>query len=77
MIHVHILHHDVGIPLRCSLLSSEQEPSIKTEVDMPQNVKRYCCDMKARYKQQSILPESAWPPSVGRKYVELALINQE
>ena len=30
-----------------------------------------------RYKLQSILPESAWPPSVGRKYVELALISQE
>ena len=32
--------------------------------------------MKARYLQQSILPESDWPPSLGGQYIRLALISQ-
>lgn len=32
--------------------------------------------MKTRYLQQSVLPESDWPPSLGGQYVRLVLIGQ-
>ena len=72
-------HCIIGIPLKCnsSLIPlSDRSPS-SAEFDLPDNVQRYCSDVKSRYTLQSVLPESAWPPSVGRKYVELALIDQE
>ena len=48
-----------------------------TESDLPANVRRYCDDKKTRYLQQSILPESDWPPSLGGQYERLVLINQK
>ena len=48
-----------------------------TESDLPANVRRYCDDKKTRYLQQSILPESDWPPSLGGQYARLVLINQK
>ena len=72
-------HCIIGIPLKCNsylIPLSDRSPS-SAEFDLPDNVQRYCSDVKSRYTLQSVLPESAWPPSVGRKYVELALIDQE
>ena len=48
-----------------------------TEFNLPLYVQRYCHDMKTRYLQQSVLPESDWPPSLGGQYIRLALIYQE
>ena len=48
-----------------------------TEFQLPVYVRRYCNDTKARYMQQSVLPESDWPPSLGGQYIRLALISQE
>ena len=45
-------------------------------VYLPNYVKRYCNDTKTRYMQQSVLPESEWPPSLGGQYIRLALISQ-
>ena len=33
--------------------------------------------MKSRYLQQCVLPESDWPPSLGRQYISLALVHNE
>ena len=44
---------------------------------LPDCVLRYCNDMKMRYVQQSILPDSDWPPSLGGQYIRLALIEQQ
>ena len=41
------------------------------------NVRRYCDDTKTRYLQQSVLPESDWPPSLAGQYIKLALIRQD
>ena len=46
------------------------------EFHLPVYVQRYCHDIKTRYLQQSILPESEWPPSLGGQYIRLALISQ-
>ena len=48
----------------------------KTKINLPENVQRYCEDKKTSYLQQSVLPESDWPPSLGGKYIRLALIKQ-
>ena len=47
------------------------------QFSLPDYVLRYCNDVKTRYVQQSILPDSDWPPSLGGQYVRLALIHQE
>ena len=44
---------------------------------LPEYIQRYCHDMKTRYMQQSVLPESDWPPSLGGQYIRLALISQQ
>ena len=46
------------------------------EFHLPVYVQRYCHDIKTRYLQQSVLPESEWPPSLGGQYIRLALISQ-
>ena len=52
-----------------------QSPSVP-EFSLPVTVQRYCRDMKTGYLQQSVLPESDWPPSLGGQYIRLALISQ-
>lgn len=47
------------------------------KLDLPDYMQNYCSDLKTRYIQQSVLPESDWPPSLGRQYIQLALIHQE
>ena len=47
-----------------------------TESSLPDFIQRYCYDIRMRYIQQSVLPESDWPPSLGGRYIRLALINQ-
>ena len=51
--------------------------SVQESFILPINVQRYCDDKKTRYLQQSILPESDWPPSLGGQYERLVLINQK
>ena len=51
--------------------------TISESLNLPANVQRYCDDTKTRYLQQSVLPESDWPPSLGRQFITLALISQE
>ena len=50
--------------------------SVPESFILPVKVQRYCNDMKTRYLQQSVLPESDWPPSLGGQYIRLALISQ-
>ena len=47
-----------------------------TRFNLPIHVQRYCDDTKVRYLQQSVLPESDWPPLLGGQYIRLALISQ-
>ena len=47
------------------------------QFDLPDFVVVYCNDVKTRYVQQSILPDSGWPPSLGGQYIRLALIEQQ
>jgi hypothetical protein len=55
---------------------TDKSSSVLEPFHLPVNVQRYCDDMKIRYLQQSVLPESAWPPSLGGQYIRLALIGQ-
>ena len=48
-----------------------------SQFSLPDFVLRYCNDMKMRYVQQSVLPDSDWPPSLGGQYIRLALIKQQ
>ena len=61
-----------GISLRESCVPHD----IISQFSLPDFVLRYCNDMKTRYVQQSILPDSDWPPSLGGQYIRLALIEQ-
>ena len=47
-----------------------------TEFNLPDYVLKYCDYKRTIYMQQSVLPESDWPPSLGRQYIRLALISQ-
>ena len=46
------------------------------ESELPEYVLKYCHDIKMRYIEQSVLPESDWPPTLGGQYIRLALIEQ-
>ena len=54
-----------------------REPGLVCQFSLPNFVVKYCNDTKARYVQQSILPDFDWPPSLGGQYIRLALIRQE
>ena len=56
-----------------------REPGIVCQFSLPDFVVKYCNDVKTRYIQQSILPDSDWPPSLGMdgRYINLALLRQE
>ena len=45
--------------------------------DPPECVTRYAQYLKDMYKRMSTLPDGDWPPSLGRQYTRLALIEQE
>jgi hypothetical protein len=64
---------NVGIPVTTTYCLSR---SALEQFYLPANIRRYCNDLKTRYLQQSVLPESAWPPSLGGQYIRLALISQ-
>ena len=46
------------------------------ESELPARVQEYCHDTKMRYIEQSVLPESDWPPNLGGDYIRLALVKQ-
>ena len=43
---------------------------------LPEDVQKYCQSTRKRYIQQSVLPMSDWPPTLGGKFIRLALIKQ-
>ena len=45
--------------------------------DPPECVTRYAQYLKDKYKRMSTLPDDDWPPSLGRQYTRLAMIEQE
>ena len=45
--------------------------------DPPECVARYAQYLKDKYKRMPTLPEGDWPPSLGRQYSRLAMIEQE
>ena len=45
--------------------------------DPSECVARYAQYLKDKYKRMSTLPDGDWPPSLGRQYTRLALIEQE
>ena len=67
------MHAYTGISLQESCVPHDAVP----QFNLPDFVVKYCDDVKTRYVQQSILPDSDWPPSLGGQYVRLALIKQQ
>ena len=67
------MHNYTGISLQESCVPLDAIP----QFSLPDFVLRYCDDVKTRYAQQSILPDSDWPPSLGGQYIRLALIKQQ
>ena len=45
--------------------------------DPPECVARYAHYLKDKYKRMSTLPDGDWPPSLGRQYTRLAMIEQK
>ena len=45
--------------------------------DPPECVARYAQYLKDKYERMSTLPEGDWPPSLGRQYTRLAMIEQK
>ena len=45
--------------------------------DPPECVARYAQYLKDKYKRMSTLPDGEWPPSLGRQYTRLAMIERE
>ena len=45
--------------------------------DPPECVAKYAQYLKDKYKRMSTLPDGDWPPSLGRPYTRLAMIEQE
>ena len=45
--------------------------------DPPECVVRYAQYLKDKYKSMSTLPDGDWPPSLGKQYTRLALIERE
>ena len=46
------------------------------ESNLPEEVQKYCQSTRKRYRKQSVLPKSDWPPTLGGQYIRLALIKQ-
>ena len=45
--------------------------------DLPECVARYAQYLKDKYEGMPTLPDGDWPPSLGRQYTRLAMIEQE
>ena len=45
--------------------------------DPPECVAQYAQYLKDKYKRMSVLPDGDWPPSLGRQYTRLAMIERE
>ena len=45
--------------------------------DPPECVAKYAQYLKDKYKRMPILPDGDWPPSLGRQYTRLAMIEQK
>ena len=45
--------------------------------DPPECVAKYAQYLKDKYKRMSTLPDGDWPPSLGRQYTRLAMIEQK
>ena len=45
--------------------------------DPPEYVARYAQYLKDKYERMSTLPDGDWPPSLGRQYTRLAMIERE
>ena len=44
---------------------------------LPECITNYAAYLKERYKEIAVLPDSDWPPTVGEKFIRLALIRQD
>ena len=52
-------------------------PTSTAPPNPPECVKRYAKYLKDKYKRMSTLPDGDWPPSLGRLYTRLAMIERE
>ena len=43
---------------------------------LPECITNYAAYLKEKYKELAVLPDSEWPPTVGEKFIRLALIKQ-
>ena len=71
-----------GIPLKIldDLPVTAEEPFVPAPPlpqDPPECVTRYAQYLKDKYKRMSTLPDGDWPPSLGRQYTRIAMIDQK
>ena len=70
-----------GIPLTVldgvPVTTVDPLPAPSLPPDPPECVARYAQYLKFRYKRMPTLPDGDWPPSLGRQYTRLAMIEQE
>ena len=52
-------------------------PASSVPPDPPECVSRYAQYLKGKYDRMSTLPDGDWPPSLGRHYTRLAMIEQK
>ena len=55
-------------------ISSQLVSSAKV---LPECITNYAAYLKEKYKELAVLPDSEWPPTVGEKFIRLALIKQD
>ena len=58
-------------------MDSLPAPAPTLPLDPPECVARYAQYLKDKYKRMSTLPDGDWPPSLGRQYTRLAMIEQK
>ena len=51
-------------------------PSLQHTPQPPEYISKYSKYLKDKYKLMSVLPDGDWPPSIGRQYTELSLIER-
>ena len=52
-------------------------PTLTLPPHPPECVARYAQYLKDKYKRMSTLPDGDWPPSLGRQYTRLAMIERK
>ena len=52
-------------------------PKLTLPPDHPECVARYAQYLKDKYERMSTLPDGDWPPSLGRQYTRLAMIERD